>query len=345
VLTVTAGTYTPMDAELTLLLHTCAELLYRAVREIEESNVGGSAPLSSMVDLVTAFEGVQPAMPEVLQGQIRRSLERLDFRLVFAEIGASKTGIGKEPLAALRAVLLLAGHKKKDVKEWAKVQKVLKKAKAIADEMGKLAPAEGLTSQTAAAKASQKRWEACDGALAELDLESVAADSSQALIVLVRWLRAVRIVRQLALAVPIAAREPPADAAAESMFTELDKDASGSLEAQELVVGLLTRFKISSAKAQSLLRALDGGGDGKVSLKEWLRGWASGSLAEVKKVSEQSDQGGGGKGGASGKGGALSRVDADSVSSKGGARSRVDADSASAPDGTKPGKYKVVPVK
>ena len=99
---------------------------------------------------------------------------------------------------------------------------------------------------------------------------------------MIRWLRAVRICRNVSLAVVAADADPPPDAEADRIFDQIDANRSGKIDMSEVAKFMLLKLKQPSSKAHTLLRAVDSSGDGEISRKEWRRGWAAGALAELR---------------------------------------------------------------
>merc|ERR1711991_840967 len=76
-------------------------------------------------------------------------------------------------------------------------------------------------------------------------------------------------------------REPSPDPEAQQIFNAIDTDGDGTLSQEEAVAFLLRDF--SSTSVLRLLRVLDLDGDGRITMKEWLKGWQSGEFKVEKR--------------------------------------------------------------
>ena len=126
----------------------------------------------------------------------------------------------------------------------------------------------------------KKRFETCEYCLKSLDLDLMLETSAtQAFTLIIRWLKAIIMARNIALALAKEAQPPPADPVADSLFDEIDVDKNGYIDSKELVMYMVKEF--THKCAHSLLRVLDADADKKISREEWRRGWADGALDDV----------------------------------------------------------------
>lgn len=150
-----------------------------------------------------------------------------------------------------------------------------------------LDPSEEVFASGAAARAAAKRWHLSAVAIAKAHAEGLTSLMSRPVALIVRWLEAVRMCRNISLAVYSSTRTGSGGdrEAADSMFNALAQ-AIGSSETesmglQQVVEYMIVQQKMGSQQAHALLRTLDADHDGMITRSEWCKGWEEGVLADV----------------------------------------------------------------
>ena len=175
----------------------------------------------------------------------------------------------------IQAVLVMVGHKRKDIKEWKAIQVILKGAPRLHEGMIELQSMDGDD-----ASQHHARFDEASSCTKNVDLEELTTTSvTQAAVLLIRWLQAVRSTHSIATAIAAEAKPPPPDPVADGIFDQIDTDKSGTIDAKELVTYMVTQY--SNKMAHTLLRVLDADADKSISRDEWRRGWADGLLDQV----------------------------------------------------------------
>ena len=283
VLTVSCGTFTPMDEENVMLLHTMGDVLLNAITVIEGLTPGDPTPLSSVLSVLDAFETCRPECPVILQKEIAHRLEYFEAFKVFSEISHMEAkAMQADQFALLQGVLCLLGHKRKDLDKWPAVQKLYKKQKQLHDEMRDLElgiDAEGM----------DKRWTEFEMSTKPIDLRLVSDRGPQPVTLLVRWVQAVMCAHNIALAIEKDNEQPGPHPIADKIFDEIDRNGDGQLDLKELCGYLLSEFPTSVA--HKMIRVLDSDLDKLISRDEWRRGWAAGHLNDLLRNEEKKEEG------------------------------------------------------
>ena len=282
-LTVTTGTYTVMNEQLLMLLHTCASLLLEAIEIIEDLTPGTIPPLASEKAVLDAFEAKRVEMPEKLANEIQFQLCSFDPHRVFGELRTfDEKVIDKDEFALFQGVFSLIGYNMKDLKKWGDIQRLLKKPKDIKEKMEKLK----LTPE-ADAKGDDAKWKASAKAVKNADMKGMEQRSAAPVKIVLRWYNAVNMTRNIAEAIAADQAPKAPDPIADNIFDRIDADNSGYITTKELVKYMLAEFPTGAA--HRLLRILDEDGDQKISRDEWQIGWHKGSMEELlRKASSES---------------------------------------------------------
>ena len=287
-LTVTTGTYTLMNEQLLMLLHTCASLLLEAIEVIEDLTPGSVPPLASEKAVLDAFEAKRLEMPEKLANEIQFQLCSFDPHRVFGELRTfDEKVIDKDEFALFQGVFCLMGYSLKDMKKWADIQRLLKKPKDLKEKMEKL-----LLAPDTAKKSEDAKWKNSAKAVKHADMKGMEQRSAAPVKIVLRWYNAVNMTHNIAEAIAAdqAPKEP--DPIADGIFDRIDADDNGFISTKELVKYMLAEFP--SGAAHRLLRILVQDNDQKISRDEWHIGWQKGSMEELlrKAASESATDGG-----------------------------------------------------
>lgn len=271
VFSVTCGAFTKMDEQLLLMLKVLSDVLDRAVDTIEDLTPGVDKPPLTTLDVVLSeYEERRKQQPKLMQQEIATQLKIFDAQKVFGEIRFLKSDvIEKDTMAMMQAVLLLLGHQKKQVKDWKQIQYILKNHGKLHDAMMAVTIGEE----------TDNRWDESLLVTKGVDFELLTEHSTQAEVLLIRWLLAIRNAHNIALAIDHEAKPPPPNEIADDVFDQIDIDKNGTLDTKELVVYMVREF--TPTCAHTLLRMLDVDGDKRISRDEWRRGWADGVMHKV----------------------------------------------------------------
>lgn len=275
VLTVKCGSFTKMDEELLMLLNVMTQVLHEAVTEIEGLVPGDTPPLMTMNLVLDSYEATRMRMPVIMRKEISTQLQIFDALKVFAEIKSIKKDVvTKETLKVMQGVLIMLSYAKKDVADWPHVQKAVSNASKLHEKMMAIDP------NDLSAK-SKKVWDNYHSVIKDSEFLKIQHDNatSQAEVLLIRWLLALSSVNNISHAIELESQPAPADAVADSIFDQIDTDRSDTLDVKELVTYLVKEY--SSQVAHTLLRVLDANADNRISRDEWRRGWADGVLNTV----------------------------------------------------------------
>ena len=275
VLRMTCGTFTKIDEQLIVLFMVMSEVIKEAVTEIEGLTPGDAPPLNKMDKVLGAYEAMRMRSPQLMQDEINDQLRIFDASKVFSEIKFLKEEvIDGESQRMVQAILIMCGHKRKDLLKWAQVQTILKNPGMLHEKMLELNITDG-TDQGPGGE----RWAEAQACLKNLDIDAIEENCVQSLGLLIRWYKSVNSGHSIATAIEQEAKPPPPDPVADAVFDQIDTDKSGFIDAKELVVYMLKEY--TSKVAHTLLRVLDADADKKITRDEWRRGWADGLLDQV----------------------------------------------------------------
>ena len=136
VLRMTCGTFTKIDEQLIVLFMVMSEVIKEAVTEIEGLTPGDAPPLNKMDKVLGAYEAMRMRSPQLMQDEINDQLRIFDASKVFSEIKFLKEEvIDGESQRMVQAILIMCGHKRKDLLKWAQVQTILKNPGMLHEKM------------------------------------------------------------------------------------------------------------------------------------------------------------------------------------------------------------------
>jgi Ca2+-binding EF-hand superfamily protein len=281
VFSVECGTFTPMDEQLIILLHTVAPLLLNAIKEVEEMELGDPHPIGGVHHVMARYEERLPEIAKVLSDELSVQVKTSPcFHDVIVETYTLVQKVeDADMLHLLKAVLALAGHTK--LKGWAEVRSTLKSTRKIVEALSSA----DLTKTAASKKKKKKdgkstaavhedRWNCAEASLKLVDLNQLALRSSVPVQILIRWLKMARMVQHVSLAMAMGELGP--DPNAKKLFNAIDADKSGSLSTDEVIAFLMD--EVGSEKALRLFRVLDTDGDGRITEAEWHKAWQDGEF-------------------------------------------------------------------
>ena len=183
------------------------------------------------------------------------------------------------------------GYKRKEIKKWSDIQRILKKPRDLKEKMDQLAMGEDVEKKGGK---GQDRWKNCKSAVQSFDFKSLEQRSAAPIKILTRWYNAVNMTHNIALAVSADNKPIEHDPVADRIFDTIDADGNQFITTQELVKYMLREYPDHTDLAHRLLRVLDEDMDGKISRDEWQAGWNKGEMDKLLKkvVAEQAQQGG-----------------------------------------------------
>jgi len=266
------GTYTKLDDSMFTLFKVVADVLDNALDQIEDLTPGDRPPLKNVHEVLAEYERARLEIPAVLNAEIQKQTRIFDATGVFSEITSyEEKAIDVDQKNVCLAVLMTLGKytskKDKEIKEitWKQIKGEFKKAKDLHDLMINL-QLEG----------EDKQWARAALLTKGLELQSLLESSVTPVQLLIRWLNAVRMTRNIRLAIAQESKPPPADPIADGIFDTIDRDGDGFIQARELVTYMLKEY--SGKVAHTLLRVLDANADKKIDRVEWRKGWADGLI-------------------------------------------------------------------
>ena len=278
VFSVTAGTFTSMDENLIILLHTLAPMMKEAVAAVQKMELGTKPPLGTMSEVMNKFDEEFHKIPDILGAEICRAVKTSQtFYLAIVELLQYGARIeDDEMLKLFQALLALAGFPK--VKTWDGVHKQMKNARALVDSIAIVdvvtTPKKENEKKSKEKTAAAERWNRAEVALKDLDLTQLSARSPVPVRLLIRWLNMARMIHHISIAVQSGTISK--DPIAEQLFKQMDKDDSGILSTDEVIAFLL---KVAGREhALKLVRVLDVNGDGFITNEEWHKGWQLGEF-------------------------------------------------------------------
>ena len=263
------GTFTNADDTLISLFMVMSAVLRDAITEIEGLTPGDPPPLATKALVLSAYEAMRVRTPELIQKEISAQMKIFDATKVFSEISNyPKEAIDKDLTAVLNGVLCLVGHERKDLKEWPKIKAALKKP-SLHEAMINVF--------------EQDNWEAGQSestmATKGVDLDAALDHISQAAVLLLRWLQAIRFKDAMQTAIDSESRPMPPDPVADGVFDEIDTSKDDFIDPKELVTYMVQHY--TNKCAHTLMKVLDSDADKKISRDEWRRGWADGQISQI----------------------------------------------------------------
>lgn len=293
VLEVSCGTFTEMNEQLIVLLHTTADVLQSAIDCIEGLVPGDTPPLNKASAVLTEFEAQQESVPTLLQAEIRQQLQIFDATKIFSELRSfDPKAVDKEQFKTIQGCLCLIGYSKKSVPDWKHCQNLFRNPRKLHEQMLEL----DLVDVSPKGRKSQDE---SNVATKGLDFDFISARSPAPVQIMIRWLQAVRMTHHVSLAIMETSKPPPADPIGDRIFGTIDKNSNGVIDQKELISYLLNEFP--SKVAHTMLRVLDSDNDREISLDEWRKGWHDGLLTNIlvnekKKKDESTNKPSGGDG-------------------------------------------------
>ena len=274
VLTATCGTFTPMDDKLVVLLHVMSDVLECAIIAIEDLTPGDQSPLSTVTQVLDEYERARSDIPKYLAKQIHSQLLVFDSAKVFSEISHFEPkAVDKETFHVMQGYLCLLGHPRKNLDKWEAVRKCFKNPRNIHDKMLQL----DVVAEPD--EAMDRRWAEFDMSVKNLNLRAVGDRAPTSVTLIIRWLEAVHMTRNITNAIGEEAKPAPPNPVADMIFDEIDANKDDHLQANEITAYLLREFP--TKVAHTVLRVLDTDLDNMVSREEWRRGWADGLLSDL----------------------------------------------------------------
>jgi len=274
-LRVSCGTFTEMNEQIVTLLHTIAVVLQETVAEIETLSPGVVPPLISPREVMMAYEAKRWQAPVLLEAEIQAQLQWFDYNKIFAELRAmDEKAINEKVLSLVQGAFCLMGYCRKSVDKWHQIRVLLKNPRKLRDQMVALPlSAENMI------EAEQAKWDNLMMATKKLDFAEIEKHGSAPTKMLLRWVNAVELTHNIALAIEKEKLEDQPTPIANQVFDSIDVDKDGYIDVKELVNYMIREF--SSAAAHRMVRVLDADNDHKISRAEWHRGWNTGMMAEV----------------------------------------------------------------
>ena len=134
--TCSCGTFTPLDEELLVMLHTVAAMLEKAVDLIEELTPGDKAPFSTTNEVLIEYEKERLVVPELLQSEMKHQLRTFDAFKIFNEVNSYESkAVDDQTIACIQSFLAALGHPKKNIKTWSQIQKTFRNPRTLHDQM------------------------------------------------------------------------------------------------------------------------------------------------------------------------------------------------------------------
>ena len=272
-LVVSCGTFTDLNEELLVLLHVTAAVLLEALEEIEELTPGNLPPLATTAQVLVAFEKHRPNASQILVDELTDQIQSFDAAAVFSELRHyDAKSVDPNVQSLVQGVLLLLGYKPRAIATWNQCRNHLKNHRKLKDLMQDLDVESSASAETA-------RFNAMAKCMRGIDRDALRANFPGPVKLMVRWLNAVEMTHNIALAEIAEEQRSAIDESAEQIFKTIDADGDGFIDAKELV-GYMVR-EYPSAMAHRLLRTLDTDNDSRISRDEWHKGWNAGHLLEV----------------------------------------------------------------
>ena len=184
---------TAMDEAMIADLHSLAPIVQSCVHDIEKSHVGDPTPFESTGSLESEFDHSRLLLPFKLQQEVRDQIKILGVDTIFNEIH-SFASPPEDVQAIVRGVLALLGHRRKDIKTWIEMKKLM--TTKVAEEMLELDMCDDK-------EVLHKNWEEsqqCTAKVLSGDPNEAAAGLPAPVKILLKWLQTTRMVHHIALA-------------------------------------------------------------------------------------------------------------------------------------------------
>lgn len=309
---VECSTFTPMDEQLIVLLHTIAQMLIDAVNDVEELELGHKPPLYTATQVMDEYENRRELIAEKLAAELARSVKlSLTFHNSIVETASYCAKVDDADTQKLmQALLTLAGL---PCSSWQEVRKSLKSARNLVEalaDVGMLADSishaaslasaamdvgevvlgsasEALTAKKdkKAKKASKKakkvgrknatKWNVAEAYIKDVDLIMLSQKSPVPVRIIIRWIRAARIVYNIGVAMATP-KDEGKNPLAQKVFDTIDSNGDGLLSTDEIITHLVSEY--GADPTMRLLRVIDSNADGVVSVDEWHRAWRNGDF-------------------------------------------------------------------
>jgi len=284
VLRIEMGTFTRISEDVIVLLHTMAIILQEAMETIEELTPGDTPPLQKPDQCLKAFEIKRHECTSILVGEIKVQLEFFDAIKIFSELKHIEPAhVDEQSLQLTQGALHLMGYKKDQVKDWKRIQGLMKNPKALKDKMAEV--------NAGTDPAFQVKFDTMRKVAGDLDIAKIEERSSAPIKLLSRWLCAVQLTHNIATAEEAEKKDSVIDPMADKLFGTIDADGDGFIQIKELVSFMTKEY--TSQVAHRLIRLLDSDGDKKISREEWHKGWKGSVMTDLLvKVKSEKDAAG-----------------------------------------------------
>ena len=296
---VECATFTEMDEQLIVLLHTCAQLLLDAVEEAEKLELGSDPPLHTVGEVMEAYEKGREKIADVLAQELARRVKTsLTFYNSITEMHSYCGKVDDENIKRVaQAVLTLAGLPCGD---WKTVRKQLTQARSITEsladaqhinraiqekvdlEIKSIKESEGQRTQKkekkkkkTIGKLNKTRWNIAEAYLNKVDLVELAQRSPVPIRNIIRWITASRYVYNIGVAMTLE-KEEAQNEEAQKVFVRIDTDGDGILSTDEIITFLVSEY--GAKPAMRFLRVIDANADGSVTNQEWHKAWRNGEF-------------------------------------------------------------------
>jgi len=303
--TVECGTFTNLDEQLLVLLHTIAPVVLEAVEEVERLELGQKPPLYTINTVMAKYDAMVKNIGQNLSREVEHSVRSRNLNgsepfyasLVETAAYCAKSD-DKDLLRLMQAVCALAGFP--PAKTWGEIRKQLKNARALCDALADISkftdavePQEEAGGGAKKAKKKKKKKQAMDrfniseAYLKSVDLLEMDRQAPVPIKILLRYLRATKLVYNIGMCMSLfTAKDGAVNPIAQKIFQAIDKDNDKVLTTDEVIAYFVTEY--GPDPSLKLLKVLDSDADGKITMEEWHKGWQNGDF-DLEKI----DDGGG----------------------------------------------------